>query len=409
MNASERRILAVLWLFQFVNYCDRVLISFVAPDMMRDLHITPDRFGLVMSCFAVGYVIAQFPGGLMADRRGVRLVMIVGPLLWAALTASVALTTGLAALMTLRFCFGLSEGVSNPAVYKLLGDGFRPSQRAWAIAMFATSLAVGPALTGPLIGGLLGFFSWRQLFLVLALPALLVCALNARTLPPRVAQETGEGTAGKSPASPRTSRSLRDRKLWLIACNYLGFACALFGFMSWMPSYLSMARHIDIKAGALLGGLPYASGALGMLVIGRAAKGSRSRVLAYSLACVQLSAGAALMATLMAPTGYGSLAGLSGAAFFLFGCYSLSAPLLLEIAPPGARASYGAVYSIVGQIGSIIAPAVIGLCVARTGSFSVGFIFMTCALVVASICAVVLATLREGGSPIGEIGSVVDT
>ena len=62
MNASERRVLAVLWLFQFVNYCDRVLISFVAPDMMRDLHMTPDRFGLVMSCFAVGYVIAQFPG-----------------------------------------------------------------------------------------------------------------------------------------------------------------------------------------------------------------------------------------------------------------------------------------------------------------------------------------------------------
>ena len=179
--------------------------------------------------------------------------------------------------------------------------------------------------------------------------------------------------------------------------------------MSWMPSYLSMARHIDIRAGALLGGLPYVSGALGMIVIGRAAKGSRSRVLANGLACVQLLAGTALLAALVARTGYGSLAGLSVAAFFLFGCYSLSAPLLLEIAPPGARASYGAVYSIVGQIGGIIAPAVIGLCVARTGSFSGGFIFMTCALVVASMCAIVLATLREVISPTGGITSVVAT
>ena len=336
--------------------------------------------------------------------------MIVGPLLWAALTASVALTTGLIALIILRFCFGLSEGISNPAVYKLLGDGFRPSQRAWAVAMCATSLAVGPMLTGPLIGGLLGVFTWRQLFLVLALPALMVCALNAWTLPRRGTEEAGGGTDDKSLPSPPTSRSLRDRKLWLIACNYLGFACALFGFMSWMPSYLSMARHIDIRAGALLGGLPYASGALGMIIIGRAAKGRRSRVLARSLVCVQLLAGAALLATFMAQTGYGSLAGMSVATFCLFGCYSLSAPLLLEAAPPGARASYGAVYSIVGQIGSIIAPAVIGLFVARTGSFSGGFIFMTCALVAASMCAIVLwATLREVSSLTEGIGSVADT
>lgn len=397
MSAAARRILAALWFFQLVNYCDRVVISFVAPDLMQSLQIGPAQYGLVMSCFAAGYLLAQVPGGILADRLGVRVAMVAGPLLWAVLTGGVGLVSSLFVLLILRFCFGLAEGMSNPSAYKVIGDTFPPQQRSWASGIFATSLAVGPAIVGPLVAWLLHYFEWRQLFFLLALPALATAAVNVWVLPRRAAEPGGHRTpAPNGHAGASLKAALRDRHLWLIACNYLGFACAFFGLLSWLPSYLGLARHIDVKNSALLGGIPYANGVGGMLLLGWLAKGQKRNLLCVQLAVCQLLAALFLLGALLAPTTLGSLVGLSGAAFFLFGCFSLAAPLLLLIAPPHSRAAYGGIYSIFGQVGGVLTPAAIGFLVAETGSFAGGFAFMIGGLVVASLCAAVMAAKLPG-------------
>jgi len=85
-----------------------------------------------------------------------------------------------------------------------------------------------------------------------------------------------------------------------------------------------------------------------------------------------------------------SLAGLSAAAFFLYGSFSSLGAVILELAPKGGSATFIGVASTMGQLGGAAAPWIIGLLVSATGNFAWGFAFMATALVVAGA---LLATL----------------
>ena len=92
--------------------------------MMKSLGMDAGTFGIVLSSFALGYFLSQIPGGLLADRWGARAVVVVGPLLWAVFTGMTGFVSTVAALVAVRVLFGVSEGLSNSASYKLIGDNF---------------------------------------------------------------------------------------------------------------------------------------------------------------------------------------------------------------------------------------------------------------------------------------------
>jgi MFS family permease len=93
-----------------VNYLDRVNISVAAPSMMKSLAIDPGLFGFVLSAFTIGYATMQMPGGILADRFGARAVLVCAPVLWSIFTGLTGLVESAAALVAVRFCFGLAEG-----------------------------------------------------------------------------------------------------------------------------------------------------------------------------------------------------------------------------------------------------------------------------------------------------------
>ena len=64
------RVLGLLFVMQLVNYLDRVNLSVAAPTMMRELHLSPGKFGFILAAFTLGYAIAQIPGGALGDRFG---------------------------------------------------------------------------------------------------------------------------------------------------------------------------------------------------------------------------------------------------------------------------------------------------------------------------------------------------
>src|SRR5581483_9432794 len=153
---GKLKIVFAIWLLQAVNYIDRVVMGFAGPSMMQSLGIEPKTFGVILSSFAVGYFLTQIPGGFLADRWGSRAVLVIGPLFWALFTGLTGLVASIAALTFVRLCFGVAEGLSNAATYKLVGDNFEdPRDRGQAVAVWVTAFAAAPAFTGPLVGILL--------------------------------------------------------------------------------------------------------------------------------------------------------------------------------------------------------------------------------------------------------------
>jgi ACS family hexuronate transporter-like MFS transporter len=177
-------ILAAMWFLMLVNYLDRVAMGFAGPAIMKSMAITPSEFGLVLSAFGVGYLLAQLPGGFLADRWGAKTLLVVGPLLWTIFTGATALVAGVTGFVIVRLCFGISEGISNTSLYKTIGEHFEPKGRARALAIMSTAVPLAPVFAGGVIGTLVGSYGWQAMFLLMMVPSLLA-ALGTFLLIPR--------------------------------------------------------------------------------------------------------------------------------------------------------------------------------------------------------------------------------
>ena len=301
------RLIAVLWIFQVANYFDRTVISFTGPAMMKSLSIGPGEFGIILSSFAIGYALSQVPGGMLADRWGAKCVLVAAPALWAVFTGLTGLVSTVAALMVVRGCLGLSEGMSNSASTKVIGDFFSSKERAFAGGIWATALAVGPALAGPIVGLLLASYDWQAIFLILVVPTALATALNAIVLPGRADERQlaiGRADAPEDGAAGSFATFIRQPSFWLVSLIWFMHMIAYWAYLGWMPSYLALQRHIDLKSSGMLSAIPYVAGVAGLLVIGWLGSGpllrQRPRLLAGSYALAALALYAAFNAESLA-------------------------------------------------------------------------------------------------------------
>jgi len=385
------KMITALWLIMLVNYLDRVAISFAGPAMMKSLSMSPSSFGLLMSSFGVGYLLAQIPGGVIADRRGVKIVLIVGPLFWALFTGLTGLVAGLSAFLAVRVLFGISEGLSATAIQKCVGDNFVARERARVLAINSTATALAPAIAGAFVVWLIAAHGWRAMFLLMVIPALAVSASSYFLLPSK--PSIAVGRANRRPGEQ--SLSLKRMSFWLVSLGFLGFNIGFWGYVGWMPSYLAMAHNLDLKAMGSLGSIPYAIGFVGLLLGGWLGSGILQDRRPQLVAAGMVAAAISLLLTFFAGSLILCVVGLSATAFFLYGCTASIGALIIDLSPDHARATYVGLVSVIGQLGPIIAPSAVGILVSRTGSFAGGFGVMIVALGIAAGCMLALGRDRR--------------
>lgn len=376
------RVLGVLFVMQLVNYLDRVNLAVAAPVMMKELHLSPGKFGFVLAAFTLGYAIAQIPGGVLGDRFGAKRVLIGAALGWSFFTGATGLAGTLAGLIVVRVLFGLAEGTSNGPAFKLVGDYFAPRERANANGLYLSSLAIGPALVAPVAAWLLGRVGWHGMFFLFVIPGVLLAGLIAAALPR--ARHAPANTGGGGAKDWRGV--MRQKTSWLLFFAYMAFNIAFWGYIGWMPSYLTLARHIDLKQLGLAASVPYVFGFLGLLIFGWLGSRALYRRRALLVAAGYVGAGIALFAAFRAATPAGSIAGLSAAAFFLYGGFGPVWGIALDLTPATARGAFSGFINCGGQIGGFFAPIIVGLIVSRTGAFTDGFYTMIAALLLAAVC-----------------------
>ena len=393
----KRRVLLLIWLMMAVAYLDRTNITVAGPTMMADLHLSHARFGWVLAAFTFGYALMQIPGGWLADRIGSRPLLIAALLVWSVFTALTGLTGALVPLLAVRALFGVGEGIENGAQFKLIGDHFAARERSAATAFFLTALPLGPALGAPVVTWLLGRAGWQAMFLWFALPGLLVALLLFYFLPRQAREVVHTEVRGETGRELGWGDALKRQSSWLTFAAYGFFNVAFWGFIGWMPTYLSQSRHIELKSLGPLASVPYLCGFVGMVVIGRLGAGVFFGRRAALIAASYGFAAVFLCVTFTATNIPRCLAGLSLAAFFLYGGFGPFWAVALDLTPDRMRGAFTGFVNMGGQIGGFLAPIVVGALVTRTKSFTDGFLFMTAALVLASICLLRLQTAELSG------------
>ena len=359
-----------------VAYIDRVVISVAGPSITKSLHLSKAEFGYVLSAFTLGYAVLQIPGGYLADRFGPRPMLIVALLVWSLFTGLTGIAASLAVLLAIRVLFGVGEGIENGAQFKLIGHHFSGQERSRAAAFFLTALALGPAIATPAASWILGKEGWQTLFFLCAIPGLIVAFLLYRYLP--------SDTASEPEPVPANWRGAFGARTWFALAGYSLFNMAFWGFLSWVPTYLQEQRHFSLKNFGIYGSTPYLCGFIGMVIAGHLGSHGLFRARGLIVAGCYASAAVCLYLALHASSSIGCIAGLSGAAFFLYGGFGPFWATAIGIARPETRGAFTGFINCGGQIGGFTAQIAIGYMVDRMKSFDDAIIFMMVALFVAA-------------------------
>ena len=190
-------VLGLLMVVYALNFIDRQIISVLALDLKRDLHLTDADLGFLYgTAFGVFYAVFGIPLGRLADSwNRVRLITI-GLSLWSLMTALSGVSrTGLQ-LTGARIGVGIGEATASPCAYSLLCDYFPREKRATILGLYSSGMYLGTGLSlflGASIvnkwnalfpSGWHGVVGWQAAFLAVGIPGLVLALVVSRVHEP---------------------------------------------------------------------------------------------------------------------------------------------------------------------------------------------------------------------------------
>ncbi len=174
------RIIPFVMLLYFVAFIDRVNIGFAALTMNKDIGLSPAVFGFGAGIFFWGYFLFEVPSNIILDRVGARIWIARVMITWGLVSAATAFVSGATSFYVLRFLLGVAEAGFFPGIILYLTYWFPARERAAVTALFMAAAPLSTVLGSPVSGallemnGLLGLRGWQWLFLLEALPAVVL-------------------------------------------------------------------------------------------------------------------------------------------------------------------------------------------------------------------------------------------
>ncbi len=178
---SDRRAsLVTLAAAAFLVSADARVIDPLLKIIAAEFQVSNASAALTVSAYALPYGLCQLFFGPLGDRLGPLKVMATMMALFAVGTLACAFVPNLPVFIALRLLTGVVAAAIIPMSIAYIGDKFPYETRQSALGRFMSALMLGQILSATL-GGVFGeHFSWRTIFLVFGVAALVVSAVLAR-------------------------------------------------------------------------------------------------------------------------------------------------------------------------------------------------------------------------------------
>ena len=178
----------VLFSGYLIAYMDRSNLGFASIQMNKMLGIDPAIYGFGAGIFFIGYCLLDIPSNLLMKKYGARIWLPRIMFLWGIVSILNALIAGPTSFLLGRFMLGVAEGGFLPGAILYITYWFPMKFRARAAAIFMLAAPIAGTITGPVSGalldleGLLGLHGWQIVFIVEAMPAILLGFLSLKIL-----------------------------------------------------------------------------------------------------------------------------------------------------------------------------------------------------------------------------------
>jgi len=252
-----------------ISYLDRQTLPVAVSAIGRDIPLSNEQFSTLQSAFLFSYAFMYAGGGKLSDVLGTRVGFTVIMIFWSLACASHALALSFVMLSASRFLLGMGEGGGFPAATRAVAEWFPTHERATAMGIINAGTAVGGVIAPPLIAIILGFVSWRWIFVISGGLGLVWTAWwRLLYFTPAQPQEVTPAGAAEAEANVRWIDLLGIREVWgLVAAKFLSDAAWYF-YLFWLPKYLYDARGFNIKSVGTFAWIPYAAAGIGCLIGG---------------------------------------------------------------------------------------------------------------------------------------------
>ena len=181
-------VLLALTFVYTLNFIDRILIGVVAQPIIEEFQLKDWQFGLLSGFgFALMYTVAGIPIARLAEHTNRVKIIAASVILWSGMTALCGVAGSFLALLVFRVGVGIGEAGCTPPANSIIADYFPPRSRARALAIYAMGVTLGSVLANLFGGPIAQAFSWREAFLVLGIPGVIVGIIVLVTVkePPR--------------------------------------------------------------------------------------------------------------------------------------------------------------------------------------------------------------------------------
>ncbi|MGB6193025.1 MAG: MFS transporter [Terracidiphilus sp.] len=281
----SRRSWQIAWLLGLgvlVNYFDRVNLSVSHESLIAAFGISNILFGYLSGAYNWTYAFCQLPIGVLLDKFGVRRVGRVSTFIWSMASFSAALAPGIPSLFAARFLLGVGEAPTFPANAKAVGLWFPSRARGFATSIFDAAAKFSSAIGVPLLGIILLRIGWRLSFALTGLISLLYFFLFWKLYrdpaddPSLTEAEKHAISAAAEPPSEATAIAepeslgflLERKKVIGLSIGFGSYNYVFYLLLTWLPSYLSLALHIDLYHSFLYTSMPWLVATFADLAIG---------------------------------------------------------------------------------------------------------------------------------------------
>jgi AAHS family 4-hydroxybenzoate transporter-like MFS transporter len=386
-------LLGVAFALVMIDGYDLFIVSFVAPLIVKDLHLNFVSIGTVFAAGLAGSMVGGLILGRIADRAGRRPTLLVSLAAAGVATLLCSQAHSLGVFAALRFLTGLALGGLLAAIVPLVAEHFPPQQRSAAVTVMFIGYPLG-AVVGGAITALLIVYGWRNLFLGAGVVTLLLVP---------IALLLGETFhASDAPIDPRRTPwrgsfmvLFTEGRFWTTVIASFAIFCLLlvtYLLNSWTPLIAArsgLSPQTAVWCGVLLN-LGGVIGALASTLL--VARFGVFKVVTSMVAGGSL--GVALLGYLYGSAG-ALYSGLAVIGFLVIGGQQNAPAISVQLYPQRMRSTGVGWQFAAGRCGSILGPLIGGRLLAANVSVQLLFVLIAIPTLLSAGAYTVVGLLRQ--------------
>ena len=380
-------------MFGFIGI-QRVVIGVIMPTIQKDLGFSDTMVGLIVAITGLTWAFGTIVFAAIGDRYGRRYVIAICTMLSGILSWITSYVHNIAQLMAVRGFLGLFEGGPYPLSMGTISEEAPPHRRALNAGLVTGSfMLIGICIGSQAAGWLVEKYgSWRPVFLVISLPAVLIGILLAIVMrePPSVAEAIRKRKAGERiEKADRGSirEAFRYKNVLISSINSIPVMGWLYIFTAFSAKFLDEHHHFQPMVYGLIISASGLGGFIGEFTMGSISDmiGRKKALIIDALLCSAFG-----FAVALAPVGTSPL--VFGALFFFFGLFGggmypmYLSTLPAESVPPRISGTAVAIPTAIGEtLGAALMPSIAGFLSDHVSKFAPVWMAAVAGIIIAFI------------------------